>query len=119
MLNDEIMQLIWAKARIVTGYDPNIIRKDSCDAWIMKSEYGNFDNKFGWVIDHVYPKSLGGDDAMLNLRPMQWENNNSKSDDYPTYRVSIQSEGNDNVSIKGQYTVNSDLQNQIKEFYRF
>ena len=119
MFDNKIVQHVWDKARIVEGYDPNIVRKDSCGAWIMKSEYGNCDNDFGWEIDHVFPRALGGDDCLVNLRPMQWENNRAKGDDYPTYNVAVQSENNANIHLSSQYSINKKLQDRLKEIYNF
>ena len=117
MIDNDLIQKVWEKGRKIDGYDPDIIRKDSCGAWIIRSEYGNTLNIFGWEVDHVYPKSLGGDENILNLRPMQWENNKAKSNDYPTYNVSVQSENSTNIHVETQYTVNQELQDQLKELY--
>ena len=61
-----IIQQVWNKAKIVDGYNPEIFRKDPCGAWIIRNKYGATDNPYGWVIDHVYPKFLGGDDNLRN-----------------------------------------------------
>lgn len=117
MYNEETIQQVWEKGRIVAGYDSAIIRKDPCGAWIMRNDYGNTNSKFGWEIDHIYPESLGGDDNLLNLRPMHWENNKSKGDDYPVYQVAVQSDGADNITINTQYSINKDIQSKIRQLY--
>ena len=99
MFNEKTIEQVWTLARTVEGFNPDIIRKDACGAWIMKSQYGNRDSIYGWEIDHVYPLSMGGTDEMANLRAMQWENNVAKGDDYPVYKSKIQAEGNKNISI--------------------
>jgi len=74
--NEETIQKVWEKGKIVGGNDPNIWRKDQCDAWIQRSQYGNRDSQYGWEIDHISP---GGGDNLSNLRPLQWKNNVAKS----------------------------------------
>lgn len=117
MFDSKTIQSVWEKGQKVTGYDPTIVRKDPCGAWILRNEYGNTANKYGWEINHVYPESQGGDDNLLNLRPMQWENNRAKGEDYPSYRSAVQADNNENVYIETQYTVNEDLQNKIRQLY--
>jgi hypothetical protein len=73
------IQEVWEKGKVVPGNDPNIYRKDCCDAWIKRNEYGNRNSNYGWEIDHITPKSNDGGDELSNLRPLQWENNMSKS----------------------------------------
>ncbi|UXX79795.1 HNH endonuclease [Reichenbachiella carrageenanivorans] len=83
------VQAVWEKGRVVTGYDPSYVRKDTCGALMQRSEYGNTNSKFGWEIDHVVPVSKGGSDALSNLQPLQWENNRHKSDDYPGWSCKV------------------------------
>ena len=75
--SEEDIQAVWEKGRIVSNNDPNVWRKDECNAWIKRTEYGNRDSQYGWEIDHIDPK---GSDDIENLRPLQWENNVATSD---------------------------------------
>ncbi|MBD5437297.1 MAG: HNH endonuclease [Treponema sp.] len=114
----ETIDSIWNKGISVDGYDETRIRKDCCGAWIVKDAYGNRDDDFGWEIDHVYPKSLGGDDDHDNLRPMNCHNNKSKQDDYPSYKSSIIADGTKNIFSEEQFTVNENLQEILKNLYK-
>lgn len=116
--NEELKQIIWEKGIVEPGFDPNLARKDACGAWILRNQYGNTDSNFGWEIDHVYPIVLGGTTVEVNLRPMQWQNNRSKGDDYPSYMACMKAVNNENEPIEGQYTVNESLQNKLAQLYQ-
>lgn len=75
--NSSFIEQVWQKGQTVPGYDSNTWRKDDCNAWIRRSDYGDRNSIFGWEIDHISP---GGTDNLSNLRPLQWQNNISKSD---------------------------------------
>lgn len=115
--SDELIQTIWEKGLVQEGFDPNVARKDACGAWILRNQYGNTDSNFGWEIDHVYPRALGGTTVEENLRSMQWQNNRSKGDDYPSYMASMRAVNNENEPIEGQYTVNESLRNKLAQLY--
>lgn len=117
MFTEQIIENVWNRATIVEGYDPNSFRKDCCGAWIVRNAYGNINSPFGWEIDHVYPESKGGGEDAINLRAMQWENNRSKGDDYPTYHVVVQSDGNYNKRVETLLVVNDNLQNLLRNLY--
>lgn len=111
-------QVVWEKGKVVKDVDPRVWRKDSCGAWINRNEYGR-KTASGWEIDHVYPQAKGkhkkGIHDMDNLRPMHYENNNSKGDDYPSYTCKITSKGNNNIEHHSNKTVNLNLQDLLEK----
>ena len=78
--DDNTVQSVWEKGRVVSGNDPSVWRQDQCNAWICRHLHGNRDSQYGWEIDHITPESEGGSDDLYNLRPLQWKNNASKQD---------------------------------------
>jgi hypothetical protein len=93
--DEEEIQEVWEKGHVVSGIDPDRWRKDDCDAWIGRIEYGNRDSQYGWEIDHIDPD--GGDD-LSNKRPLQWENNLAKGDSKELKCV-VSSSENKNVKL--------------------
>lgn len=84
---DEI-QIVWHKTKIINEEYEDIYRKDYAGAWIKRHEYGNTDSSLGWEIDHREPVAKGGTDDLGNLDPLQWNNNRTKSYDYPHWKTS-------------------------------
>lgn len=80
--NPLTIQLVWNKARIAPGFDPNVRRIDACGAFIDRAKYGDTASRTnnGWEIDHIVPVSRGGSDEPANLQPLQWSNNREKGD---------------------------------------
>ncbi|HZH11777.1 MAG TPA: HNH endonuclease signature motif containing protein [Microvirga sp.] len=68
-------RLIWGKGQAILGYDPSVWRRDAFGRTIRFSDYGDRDSRYGWEIDHIHPKALGGSDDLSNLRPLHCENN--------------------------------------------
>ncbi len=95
--SEKQIQEVWEKGKIISNYDKNKHRKDACNAWMTRSEYGNQDNIYGWEIDHIKPVSKEGTDNLRNLQPLQWENNRHKADNYPNYDCAITANDNKNV----------------------
>lgn len=126
IITEELKKKVWLKASIVDGYNPDIYRQDPCGAWIIYDKYGVTDNMYGWQIDHIYPESrllqLGIPkekiDDLINLRPMNHINNNSKSDDYPSYIAKCTSFDNKNIDVEKSFVVNKDKQEELSKFYR-
>lgn len=97
-----IAQLVWEKAEIVPGLDPNVYRKDTCGALIRRDLLGNCTTglSMGWEIDHIKPVEKGGTDELVNLQPLQWENNRHKSDSYPSWDCFVSTQETRNVYTK-------------------
>lgn len=87
--DESTVNAVWQKGQIIFGQDPNNYRRDTCGALMKKSEYGNTNSVYGWEIDHIKPSSLGGSDGLYNLQPLQWENNRSKSDNWPHWSCKV------------------------------
>ena len=71
----------------------------------MRDKYGK-KNPYGWVVDHILPLTLGGDNNEVNLRALHYQNNLSKADNYPSYLSAVQLVGDDNVPSVKSLTVN-------------
>lgn len=120
----EDIEKVWKKGRSVEGYDKNKYRKDACGAWMEKDKYGDENSSLGWEIDHIKPKEMLDGmpaervDNIVNLRPMNWANNRSKSDDYPWYysaRVSLEDK---NIKSKRLFRVNKAMCLIIETFFK-
>ena len=83
--DEEVVNAVWKKAQLVSGYGSSEIRKDTCGALMKRSEHGNTNSSYGWEVDHIKPVASGGSDALYNLQALQWENNRHKSDNYPKW----------------------------------
>lgn len=116
-MDENTKKLVWNNARTMKGYDPDNIRIDPCGAIILWTHYGLRTSEYGWEIDHVFPVDLGGDDNILNLRAMQWENNLSKGNDYPSYVSVVTALGNNNIRKTKSFNINKDLQEKINKLY--
>lgn len=77
----EEIEAVWKKGQTIAGEDAAKVRMDWCGARIERNKYGDTtDNGTGWEIDHIKAQANGGGDEIGNLQPMQWQNNNAKSD---------------------------------------
>lgn len=87
MFSEEIIEQVWSKAVIVSNNDPNVWRKDYAGAWIRRDHYGNKESEYGWEIDHIKPVSVGGGNELANLLPLQWQNNQTKENQFPEWKT--------------------------------
>lgn len=117
MFSDAQKLIAWQHANIVEGYDPNHVRKDVCGAWILWGKFGHTDSPFGWEIDYVLPRRLGGDEQDVNLMAIHYLNNRSKRDDYPSFLAAVTSQDNQNIKKNAMVLVSELLQQELKKIY--
>ena len=121
----EMLNSIWNKATVVPGYDPDKYRQDACGAWIINEEYNNRKSPFGWEVDHIFPESklleLNVPEELINdivnLQPLNWLNNTSKGNDYPSYQSKVKADGEKNIINESQFIVNRNKLLEIKNLY--
>lgn len=125
IVTDDLKRSVWKKGREVEGFNPNLIRKDACGAWIKYDDFRNRESIYGWEIDHVFPEAILKErqvsqeeiDAEENLRPLNWVNNDSKGRDYPVYHASLKAEGEKNVRGDYEFEVNIELQKKLNNLF--
>ncbi|MDD5361995.1 MAG: HNH endonuclease [Ignavibacteria bacterium] len=91
---EEIKKRVWAKGKVVLGFDSDKFRKDECGAWMTYNLYSNRQSIYGWEIDYIDPNGPANVD---NFKPLQWENILSKSDGI--LKCKVTSDNNINVYI--------------------
>ena len=116
-IDEEKINRIWEKGRVIDGVDSSKFRKDACGAWIARNKFGKSDSDFGWNIDHIYPCSKGGGEEPENLRPLNIRNSVSKADSYPSYVACFTSNGEINVRKIQTKVVNKKKQEMLKTLY--
>lgn len=105
--SNSLLDQLWNKADIEEGFNPDKWRKDFAGAWIQRDQFGlsGAQAPFGWAVDHLKPKSLGGNDDVDNLVPVHWQNNISKANHYPEFKTIVTSDGNKNIMMERSWKV--------------
>lgn len=103
---DELIEKVWGHAKDVDGRNPDIWRRDFAGALIRRDQYG-INCKYGWVVDHIKPKSSGGSDSLDNLQALHWRNNMSKGNSFLEVETCVTSEGNDNIYKVKRWRLNT------------
>ena len=76
--DEKIISDVWAKGQVVGSNNPDEYRKDECGAWMYFSHYSNRNSQYGWEIDHIEFVDHVASGGLINLRPLQWQNNACK-----------------------------------------
>lgn len=58
--SEETKLAVWKKAKVVYNADPNVWRKDQCDAWIGWNYYGDriLTSVGKLITSHLFPKEV-------------------------------------------------------------
>lgn len=125
---EQELDRIFSKGTPIEGCDPRVQCKDMCGTVIERRFYGRDDEWLGWEVDHIVPEKLLKDygvpqdmiDNEINLQPLNWKNNVSKDDDYPTFRVAVEADDfQENNDVVGEtFTVNDEIQEKLRNFYK-
>jgi hypothetical protein len=62
-------------------------RKDRLGNLVRYADYGNRKSPFGWELDYIVPRSVGGGTDPENLQALHWRATAAKSDNVPSALV--------------------------------
>lgn len=79
MASQAEIDAVWNKGTRIPGEDANQYRRDARGNRIYKPAYGK-QGPYSWEIDHAFPVSRGGPDALHNKQPLQTAENRKKGD---------------------------------------
>lgn len=126
LISDELKDMVWQSARVISGCDASRVRQDACGAWIAYDDFNNRASMFGWEIDHIYPvfklNQLGVPEELwnnpLNLRAFHWKNNRSKGYSYPMYTSAVIGYGDTNMEQQNIFWVSDPLQDSLRSLFK-
>lgn len=101
----EEIDIIWEKATIISGVNPDAYRKDYAGAWMFKNSFTMNLNKenntksYAWTIVKFKINS----DTIDNLVAMNIFNAQVKKDNYSKWKSIISSNGNENIVIEKEW----------------
>jgi hypothetical protein len=83
-LLEDLKRACWARTSPVAGQmNAWDFRKDPFGNVVRYTDFGNRHSPFGWEIDYIVPRSLGGSSAPENLQVLHWKANAARSDQFP------------------------------------
>ena len=83
-LLEDLKRACWARTSPVSG-QPNAweFRKDAFGNLVRYADFGNRHSPFGWEMDYIVPRSLGGSSDADNLQALHWKANAARMDNLP------------------------------------
>ncbi|WP_083202390.1 HNH endonuclease signature motif containing protein [Stappia indica] len=76
-IHTSLEEQVWRKARFSIFTGPAEYATDDYGKLLRRQDYGDRSSRYGWEIDHIVPKALGGTDDLSNLRPLHCSSNAS------------------------------------------
>lgn len=83
-LLEDLKRACWARTSPVSG-QPNAweFRKDPFGNLVRYADFGNRHSPFGWEIDYIVPRAVGGSSDPENLQVLHWKANAARSETIP------------------------------------
>ena len=81
---EDLKRAAWARTSPVGGQlNAWEFRKDCLGNLVRYADFGNRQSPFGWELDFIVSRSLGGSDAPENLQALHWKANAARSESLP------------------------------------
>ena len=85
---EDLKRAAWARTNPVTGQAKSWeFRKDICGNLVRYSDFGNRHSPFGWELDYIISRSLGGSTSPENLQALHWKANAARNESLPAALV--------------------------------
>ena len=82
---EDLKRAAWARTSPVSGAQLNSweFRKDCLGNLVRYADFGNRHSPFGWELDYIVSRSLGGSTDPENLQALHWKKAAAKSEALP------------------------------------
>ena len=81
---EDLKRAAWARTSPVAGQlNSWEFRKDCLGNLVRYQDYGKRSSPFGWELDFILPRQMGGNTNSENLQALHWKANAAKSDQVP------------------------------------
>ena len=88
---EDLKRACWAKTSPVTGSNNSWeFRKDVLGNLLRYADFGNRHSPFGWELDFIVSRNVGGSTDPDNLQALHWKTVAARSDALPRSLVSEQ-----------------------------
>jgi hypothetical protein len=81
---EDLKRAAWARTNPVSGHSAQLssweFRKDSLGNLVRYADFGNRHSPFGWELDYILSRALGGSTDPDNLQALHWKANAARSD---------------------------------------
>lgn len=93
-LLEDLKRAAWGRTSPVSG-QPTAweFRKDCLGNLVRYADYGKRNSPFGWELDYIVPRALGGRSDPENLQALHWRANAARSENIPVGLVGTQLPG--------------------------
>ena len=81
---EDLKRAAWSRTNPVSGSSKAWeFRRDSLGNLVRYADFGNRHSPFGWELDYILSRSLGGSNDPENLQALHWKATAARSDSLP------------------------------------